>query len=126
MSARFAVAISLSMILLAIFSDASGATRRFLLAAVTALVVSAGAVGCGGGGEESGQLDPDTLSRRQRDSILSTLPVPGAGAVGKALDAADAARARAERHDSILEQHFLGEGARDRVFDLDAARRDER
>ena len=58
-------------------------------------------VGCTGGGEDSGQLDPDTLTRRQKDSILSTLPVPGAGAVGKALDAADAARARAERHDTI-------------------------
>ena len=58
-------------------------------------------IGCTGGGEDSGQLDPDTLTRRQKDSILSTLPVPGAGAVGKALDAADAARARAERHDTI-------------------------
>ena len=58
-------------------------------------------MGCTGGGEDAGQLDPDTLSRRQKDSILSTLPVPGAGAVGKALDAADAARARAELHDTI-------------------------
>ncbi len=58
-------------------------------------------LGCAGGGEDTNQLDPDTLTRRQKDSILSTLPVPGAGAVGKALDAADAARARAERHDTI-------------------------
>jgi hypothetical protein len=66
-----------------------------LAAALVALI------GCGGGGEESGQLDPDTLTRRQKDSLLSTLPVPGAGAVGKALEAADAARARAEQHDTI-------------------------
>ena len=66
------------------------------------MVLAAGVKGCGGGGgEEADRLDPDTLSRRQKDSILSTLPVPGAGAVGKALDAADAARARAEAHDTI-------------------------
>ncbi|MDT8340305.1 MAG: hypothetical protein RQ751_02225 [Longimicrobiales bacterium] len=46
--------------------------------------------------------DRDTLTRRQRDSITATLPLPGAGAVGGALDAADAAAARAARHDSLL------------------------
>ena len=50
---------------------------------------------------EAEQAAQDTLTRRQKDSIISTLPVPGAGAVGKALDAADAARARAEQHDTI-------------------------
>ncbi len=43
----------------------------------------------------------DTLTQRQRDSLLSTMPVPGAGAVGKALEAADRARQRAEQHDTI-------------------------
>lgn len=43
----------------------------------------------------------DTLTQRQRDSLLSTMPVPGAGAVGKALEAADRARERALVHDSI-------------------------
>lgn len=57
--------------------------------------------GCGGGQEKADQTDPDTLTRRQKDSIISTLPVPGAGAVERALDAADAARARAERHDTL-------------------------
>jgi hypothetical protein len=57
--------------------------------------------GCGGNREAADLKDPDTLTRRQKDSIVSTLPVPGAEAVGKALDAADAARARAEQHDTI-------------------------
>lgn len=75
--------------------------RRLLLVG-GCMVLMAGLAGCGGGsGNEAEGLDPDTLSRRQKDSILSTLPVPGAGAVGKALDAADAARARAKAHDTI-------------------------
>jgi len=43
----------------------------------------------------------DTLTQRQRDSLLSTMPVPGAGAVGKALEAADRARERAQQHDTM-------------------------
>jgi hypothetical protein len=58
------------------------------------------AVGCGGGGAGD-RADQDTLTRREKDSILSTLPIPGAGAVGKALEASDAAKARAEQHDTI-------------------------
>ena len=64
-------------------------------------MVSGLLLGCGGGQDSAGQVDPDTLTRRQKDSLLSTLPIPQAGAVGKALDAADAAKARAERLDSI-------------------------
>jgi hypothetical protein len=44
----------------------------------------------------------DTLTQRQKDSIAGSLPVPGAGAIQKALEASDAARARAEQHDSVL------------------------
>lgn len=47
------------------------------------------------------QVDRDTLTRRQKDSIISTLPLPGAGAVGKALRASDLARQRALAHDTI-------------------------
>ena len=43
----------------------------------------------------------DTLTQRQRDSLLSTMPVPGASAVGRALRVADSAAARAQRHDTI-------------------------
>ncbi len=43
----------------------------------------------------------DTLTRRQRDSLLGTMPLPGAGAVGKAMRAADSLSARARAHDTI-------------------------
>jgi hypothetical protein len=68
---------------------------------VLAGVVCLGASTCTGGGGGEDQAAQDTLTRRQKDSIISTLPVPGAGAVGKALEASDAARARAELHDTI-------------------------
>ncbi len=66
-----------------------------------AVIVICSIAGCGAGENPGEETHTDTLTRRQKDSILSTLPVPGAGAVGKALDAADAARARAEQHDTI-------------------------
>jgi hypothetical protein len=46
---------------------------------------------------------PDTLTRRERDSLISTMPIPGAGGVGRALDAQDASRDRARALDSILD-----------------------
>jgi hypothetical protein len=57
--------------------------------------------GCSGGSESEGQTDPDTLTRAQKDSLISTMPIPGAGAVGKALEASEKARARAEQHDTM-------------------------
>jgi hypothetical protein len=68
-----------------------------------AAIVVAAALGiwaCGQGGPDA-QSAADTLSRRQKDSIIATRPIPGASAVGRALDAQDAARERAARHDSI-------------------------
>ena len=41
------------------------------------------------------------LTRRQKDSLVAEMPLPGAGAVGKALDALEASERRAEAHDSI-------------------------
>jgi len=80
----------------------SGQHRGFGMAFGMILILLASlAWGCGGGADTGSQAAQDTLTRRQKDSIVSTLPVPGAGAVGKALDAADAARARAEMHDTI-------------------------
>ena len=60
-------------------------------------------VACSSQPENSSQgaaVDRDTLTRRQRDSITATLPVPGARAVGRALEAADAAAARAAETDA--------------------------
>jgi len=74
---------------------------RGWIGAVLVGVLSFGAATCAGGGGEEDQTVQDTLTRRQKDSIIATLPVPGAGAVGRALEAMDAARARAERHDTI-------------------------
>jgi hypothetical protein len=70
--------------------------KRALIAAVTVLAVW----GCGAGGGDE-QTAADTLTRRQRDSIISEMPLPGAGAVGRALDAQERARTRADQLDSI-------------------------
>lgn len=68
------------------------------LAAVAAAAIGIWACGQSGGEEQSAA---DTLTRRQRDSIIATMPIPGAGGVGRALDAQDAARERAAQLDSI-------------------------
>jgi hypothetical protein len=70
--------------------------KRALALAVAALVMSA----CGPS-DGDGQVAADTLTRRQRDSIISTMPIPGARGVGRALDAQDATRARANALDSF-------------------------
>lgn len=60
------------------------------------------AAGCGGGDAQADGQATDTLTRRQKDSLISTMPIPGAGVVGKALEAADSASARAQRHDTLI------------------------
>jgi hypothetical protein len=57
--------------------------------------------GCGGGNEPPDDGIREPLSERQKDSLVGSLPVPGAGAVQSALEASDAAEARAEAHDTI-------------------------
>jgi len=57
--------------------------------------------GCSGGEDAADAEPPPERTRAQRDSLLSTLPVPGAHGVGGALDAAGAAAERARRHDTI-------------------------
>jgi len=46
----------------------------------------------------------DTLTTRQKDSLLATMPIPGARGLGKALTVADSANARTERIDSIIRE----------------------
>lgn len=75
--------------------------RRGLLVALLVGGCGVALGGCAGGSGSDDQSAADTLTRRQKDSLISTLPVPGAGAVGKALDAADAAKARAKMLDTL-------------------------
>ena len=71
-------------------------TKWAALAALTVL-----SVGCSLGGEANASSAADTLTRRQKNETISTLPVPGARGVGGALNASDQAAARARAYDSI-------------------------
>ncbi len=68
-------------------------------AALAALTILS--IGCSFGGDASATNAADTLTRRQKDEIISTLPIPGARGVGRALDAVDLAADRANAHDSL-------------------------
>jgi len=60
-----------------------------------ALLVLAG--GCGGNGESK---EPRSeMTEAKRDSIIAASQLPGAGVVGRALEVADSADARAQRLD---------------------------
>jgi hypothetical protein len=61
-------------------------------------------LGCSGDADASANA-ADTLTRRQKNEILSTIPYPGARGVGDALIATDRAAARARVHDSIAASH---------------------
>lgn len=58
---------------------------------------------CGGGPESDTRsaVDRDTLTQRQRDSILAKSSIPGASAVGRAMSAADSASARVQAADTV-------------------------
>lgn len=65
------------------------------------LVISLGfMLGCGSGGS-SQTVNRDTLTQRQKDSILANSKLPGARGVGSALRASDSIGARVQRSDSI-------------------------
>ena len=57
-------------------------------------------VACGGAGG-SRNAAGDTLSERQRDSILAKSRIPGASAVGRAMTAADSTSARVQASDTV-------------------------
>jgi hypothetical protein len=61
------------------------------------------AAACGGGGDQSGgrRAGGDTLTQRQRDSMLSKSSIPGASGVGRAMNAADSTSARVQAADTI-------------------------
>ena len=73
--------------------------KRVLITLAAMLGVAAAAA-CGDSRAEYNAA-VDTLTRRQKDSLVSTMPIPGAGGVRRAQGAADAARARAAQLDSI-------------------------
>lgn len=56
---------------------------------------------CGGGSSGGSRAGGDTLTERQRDSMLSTSKIPGASGVGKAMTVADSASARVRAADTI-------------------------
>ncbi len=58
-----------------------------------------------GGGSDGGNTAADTLTRRQRDSIIGESGLPGAQGVRGALQAADSIAARNARLDSLNRQN---------------------
>ena len=73
--------------------------KTISMAALAALTILS--VGCYGSGDASASNAADTLTRRQKNEIISTLPVPGACGVGAALDVSDRLAERAQAHDSL-------------------------
>ena len=57
--------------------------------------------GCGGESRDKQAVNRDTLTERQKDSILAKSRIPGARAVGRAMTAADSTSAGARRADSV-------------------------
>ncbi|PYO89993.1 MAG: hypothetical protein DMD58_07895 [Gemmatimonadetes bacterium] len=59
-------------------------------------------VACGSGSDKSGQtVNRDTLTERQKDSILANSKIPNARAVGRAMNAADSMSARIRASDTV-------------------------
>jgi hypothetical protein len=56
---------------------------------------------CGGKSDEARKAAADSLSERQRDSILAKSSIPGASAVGRAMTAADSTSARVQASDTV-------------------------
>ena len=73
--------------------------RRLMVAATVAGLFALAA--CGQSSDTPGAAAADTLTRAQKDSIVSNLPIPGAGGVGAAMRARDAANAKVQQHDTI-------------------------
>ena len=70
--------------------------RRTLLALAIVTLVA-----CGGDSADKQAVNRDTLTQRQKDSILAKSSIPGASNVGRAMRAADSTSAGARRVDSV-------------------------
>jgi hypothetical protein len=64
-------------------------------------LVALGALACSGGGSSQQTVNRDTLSQRQKDSILAQSKIPGASGVGRAMTAADSTSARVHATDTV-------------------------
>jgi len=65
------------------------------------VLVLLGAAACGSNSDSKQTVNRDTLTQRQKDSILANSRIPGASNVRRAMTAADSASARALRTDSV-------------------------
>ena len=68
-----------------------------LLAAALALA----ACGCGNAAKQPNAINRDTLTERQRDSVLGQSRIPGASGVAKAMRVADSTSAGVSASDTI-------------------------
>ena len=68
-----------------------GMSKRKLV--VGGALVVLGLIGCA----QDDSQTKTTLTERQKDSVIARSPIPGAKAVGKAMNVADSASARANR-----------------------------
>jgi hypothetical protein len=59
------------------------------------------AAACSSGGDSQQTVNRDTLTQRQKDSILAQSKIPGASGVGRAMTAADSASARVRAADTV-------------------------
>jgi hypothetical protein len=67
---------------------------------IVSLVLLA-ACGSGGQSEKSSAASGDSLTERQRDSMLAKSSIPGASGVGRAMRVADSTSARVRATDSV-------------------------
>lgn len=65
------------------------------------LVIGTCVVTACGSGDSASTVNRDTLTQRQKDSILANSRIPGAGAVGKAMRVADSTSARVQRANAV-------------------------
>ncbi len=70
---------------------------RTLRPLALALVLTAAACPGSSGEEQPAEAPTEELTRRQKDSLISAMPLPGARGVGSALRSQDAAAERARR-----------------------------
>ena len=75
--------------------------RRTTIGGVAIFSLALLGLGDCGGGDSGAPADTEALSRRQKDSLVAELPIPGAAGIGKALEASDAIDARNAQLDSI-------------------------